>query len=128
MKSEMLGTDTSEVEVSHISKHGVWLLLRDREVFMPYDQFPWFKKASLCPPFLMFSYLSQDISSGQTSMSTSQSNRSNTQNGFLLLPNSVRTFVSLSQTKLFSNQSSSQQIQHSLRSAPPYQMAIARKR
>jgi len=45
MKSETLGRDTSEVEVSHISKHGVWLLLRDREVFMPYDEFPWFKDA-----------------------------------------------------------------------------------
>jgi hypothetical protein len=47
MKSETRGTDNSEVEVSHISKHGVWLLLRDRELFMPYEEFPWFKTAPL---------------------------------------------------------------------------------
>jgi len=47
MKSETLGTDTSEVEVSHISQHGVWLLLRDRELFLSYQDFPWFKDAAV---------------------------------------------------------------------------------
>ena len=47
MKSEMLGTDTLEVEVSHISQHGIWLLLHDREMFLPYENFPWFKDASV---------------------------------------------------------------------------------
>ena len=47
MKSEMLGTDILEVEVSHISQHGIWLLLRDREMFLPYEDFPWFKDASV---------------------------------------------------------------------------------
>jgi hypothetical protein len=32
-------------EVSHISQHGIWLLLRDR-VFLSYQDFPWFKDAS----------------------------------------------------------------------------------
>jgi mRNA interferase MazF len=27
----------------NISSHGVWLLLGDREYFLPYDEFPWFK-------------------------------------------------------------------------------------
>jgi hypothetical protein len=47
MKSEMLGTDTLEVEVSHISQHGIWLLLSDREMFLSYENFPWFKDASV---------------------------------------------------------------------------------
>ena len=36
-----------EVEVTHISKHGVWLLARGQELFMPYETFPWFKDASV---------------------------------------------------------------------------------
>ena len=32
-------------EVSHISHHGLWLLLRDRELFLSYKEFPWFKDA-----------------------------------------------------------------------------------
>jgi hypothetical protein len=33
----------SEVEVSHISRHGFWLLLHDQEIFLSHDDFPWFK-------------------------------------------------------------------------------------
>ena len=32
-------------EVSHISQRGVWLWLRDRELFLSYQDFPWFKDA-----------------------------------------------------------------------------------
>ena len=42
--SRALGGNTS-VEVTHISKAGVWLLARDRELFMSYEDFPWFKDA-----------------------------------------------------------------------------------
>ncbi len=38
-------TDTLEVEVSHISQHGIWLLFCDRELFLSYQDFPWFKDA-----------------------------------------------------------------------------------
>ena len=34
-----LGSSTSEAEVTHISKHGIWLLLGDRELFMAFDHF-----------------------------------------------------------------------------------------
>ena len=37
------GADTLAVEVTHISSHGVWLLAHEKELFMPYDEFPWFK-------------------------------------------------------------------------------------
>ena len=45
MKSETLGTRTSPVEVTHISQHGLWLLVQNRELFVPFDKFPWFKDA-----------------------------------------------------------------------------------
>lgn len=47
MKSETLGTSTSEVEVTQISKHGIWLLLEDREHFLSFDNFPWFRDAAV---------------------------------------------------------------------------------
>lgn len=47
MKSAMLGTATSEVEVTNISRHGFWLLIHDQEVFLPFEQFPWFKDAPI---------------------------------------------------------------------------------
>ena len=43
MNSLAHGNSTSPVEVTHISSSGVWLLTHDEELFMPYDDFPWFK-------------------------------------------------------------------------------------
>ena len=43
MSSSGPGTIGSEVEVTNISAHGIWLLIRNRELFMSYDDFPWFK-------------------------------------------------------------------------------------
>ena len=37
------GADTSAVEVTNISLHGLWLLIRGKEWFLPYSDFPWFK-------------------------------------------------------------------------------------
>jgi hypothetical protein len=47
MKSEMPGIDTLNIEVTNISQHGVWVLLDDEELFLPFAQFPWFKSARL---------------------------------------------------------------------------------
>lgn len=47
MKSARLGHDTSAAEVSNVSKHGFWLLLGAEELFLPFDQFPWFRDASI---------------------------------------------------------------------------------
>lgn len=47
MKSETLGATTSEAEVTHISKHGIWLLFEDKEHFLSFENFPWFKNASV---------------------------------------------------------------------------------
>lgn len=45
MRSSALGSDTSGAEVTHISRHGFWLLLEDRELFLPFTDFPWFRDA-----------------------------------------------------------------------------------
>ncbi|ADE13343.1 conserved hypothetical protein [Nitrosococcus halophilus Nc 4] len=47
MSSRALGKDILEVEVTNISKHGIWLLAHDRELFMSYENFPWFKNVTV---------------------------------------------------------------------------------
>lgn len=34
-----------EVEVTNISGHSIWMFIHDQEVFLPFDQFPWFQDA-----------------------------------------------------------------------------------
>ncbi len=43
----MPGTPTSAAEVTLISRHGLWVLLGDEELLLPFEQFPWFKKATI---------------------------------------------------------------------------------
>lgn len=43
----MPGTVTSPAEVTHVSRHGFWLLLGDEELFLPFESFPWFKSATI---------------------------------------------------------------------------------
>jgi hypothetical protein len=43
----MPGAATSEFEVTNISQHGFWLLLDNRELFLPFKEFPWFKQATV---------------------------------------------------------------------------------
>ena len=47
MKSAKRGKATSTVEVTNVSPHGFWLLLRGEERFVPFALFPWFKAASI---------------------------------------------------------------------------------
>ncbi|MBI5506615.1 MAG: DUF2442 domain-containing protein [Deltaproteobacteria bacterium] len=47
MKSAPLGQSTSVAEVTNVSKHGFWLLLESEELFVPFEQFPWFRNASI---------------------------------------------------------------------------------
>jgi hypothetical protein len=46
-KSGQRGSVTSNVEVTNISRHGLWLWLSDRELFLPFETFPWFANASV---------------------------------------------------------------------------------
>lgn len=43
----MPGNITLAAEVTHISKHGFWLLLGDEELHLPFEQFPWFRRATV---------------------------------------------------------------------------------
>jgi uncharacterized protein DUF2442 len=47
MRSAKLGKNTSEVEVTNVSTHGFWLLIEDEELFLSFDQFPWFKNVPI---------------------------------------------------------------------------------
>ncbi|MBI5937354.1 MAG: DUF2442 domain-containing protein [Betaproteobacteria bacterium] len=47
MTSAMLGTSTSAVEVTNISRHGFWVLLNDEELFLPFSEFPWFRDMAI---------------------------------------------------------------------------------
>ncbi len=46
MSSSQLGSNIS-VAVTDISPDGIWALLHGEEHFMPFEQFPWFKKATV---------------------------------------------------------------------------------
>jgi hypothetical protein len=43
----MPGNTISAAEVSHVSRHGFWLLLGDEELLLPFVQFPWFRQATI---------------------------------------------------------------------------------
>lgn len=43
----MRGTDTSAVEVTHVSRHGFWVLIGEEELFAPFAEFPWFRHATI---------------------------------------------------------------------------------
>jgi hypothetical protein len=43
----MPGIITSVAEVTHVSKNGFWLLLGVEELLIPFEKFPWFKKATI---------------------------------------------------------------------------------
>ncbi len=47
MKLKTHGQSISEVEVSHIDIHGLWLAVGDKEYFLSYDEYPWFKEAKV---------------------------------------------------------------------------------
>jgi len=47
MKSKTLGGITSKIEILNIDAHGLWLYAQGKEYFLPYDEFPWFKKTTV---------------------------------------------------------------------------------
>jgi hypothetical protein len=47
MSSLALGKSTSAAEVTHISSHGIWIFSQGEELFMSYQDFPWFKEQPL---------------------------------------------------------------------------------
>lgn len=47
MTSVLPGASTLEVEVTNVSTHGFWLMLGTEELFVPFENFPWFKDAPI---------------------------------------------------------------------------------
>jgi hypothetical protein len=47
MSSEMPGVVTSYSEVTNISATGFWLLVDDKEYFVPFDDYPAFQKVTV---------------------------------------------------------------------------------
>ena len=45
VKSKNAGVNTENVEVTSISRHGFWLYLGGRELFVSFKEFPWFADA-----------------------------------------------------------------------------------
>jgi hypothetical protein len=43
----MPGDNTSVAEVTHVSRYGFWLLLGDEELWVPFSEFPWFRRATI---------------------------------------------------------------------------------
>lgn len=47
-KSKKTGKSISaKAEIQNISNHGIWILVNDQEFFMPFEEFPWFLKATI---------------------------------------------------------------------------------
>ena len=46
-KSEMPGVSTSKAEVTNITGHGFWLRVDDRDLFLSFEEFVWFRDAAV---------------------------------------------------------------------------------
>ena len=47
MSLSMPGAVTSQVEVTNVDRFGLWVLLEGKEYFLPYQQYPWFRNATV---------------------------------------------------------------------------------
>jgi hypothetical protein len=47
MNCATLGAPTSQAEVTHIDHFGFWILVDNKEYFLPYADFPWFRSATV---------------------------------------------------------------------------------
>lgn len=47
MKSVLRGNDTLSAEIANIGSQALWVLVDDKEYCLPYDQFPWFRNATI---------------------------------------------------------------------------------
>lgn len=47
MSLQVAGQNILDVEVTNISSHGIWLFTENQEFFMSYEDFPWFKEATI---------------------------------------------------------------------------------
>ena len=45
MRSEKVGKFTLDAEVTKIDKQGIWVLIGEKESFLSFENFPWFRNA-----------------------------------------------------------------------------------
>ena len=45
MRSETVGKITLNAEVTQIDKQGIWVLIGEKELFLSFENFPWFRNA-----------------------------------------------------------------------------------
>lgn len=43
----MPGSAISAVEITHVSRHGFWILLGNEELLVAFADFPWFREATI---------------------------------------------------------------------------------
>lgn len=46
-KLKKSGKNISAVEVQNISQHAIWILVNNKEFFLPFTEYPWFKNATI---------------------------------------------------------------------------------
>jgi hypothetical protein len=51
INSTALGNVTSGIEVTNISIHGIWTLVNDKEYFLSFEDFPWFREQPISAIF-----------------------------------------------------------------------------
>jgi len=47
MKSFKNGKNILRPEITNISEHGFWILLKGKEYFLPFEKYSWFKNATI---------------------------------------------------------------------------------
>ena len=47
MKSSKRGSSILKPEITNISEHGFWMFFDGKEYFLPFENFPWFKNATV---------------------------------------------------------------------------------
>ena len=47
MKLKSCGKSTLAVDIVQISTHGIWLLAKETEYFLPYSEYPWFRNSKI---------------------------------------------------------------------------------
>lgn len=47
MNSKTLGKNAQAAEVTNVSSNGIWILTEGKELFMSFEDFPWFKDSPI---------------------------------------------------------------------------------
>ena len=47
MKSSKRGKNILKPEITNVSEHGFWIFFKGKEYFLAFEQFPWFKNATV---------------------------------------------------------------------------------